>query len=178
MKHWPATGLLILISLLGRPAAAQPAHAVPQLDTHRFMTTWYEIARFPVRAERRCLGDAMMLFAPGDKRNTLQLVTSCSIANGNSESWNAHGKLDASGGGKLTISRIWPFHANYWVLAIGPDYNWLLLGAPNHKQLWVLSKTTTLTDDILADIQSRAAAQGFSPAKLVKMPQHEATNIP
>jgi len=152
--------LVCLVSTSSR-AAAQSATAVPKLDPDRLIATYYEIARYPIRREKPCLGNGMVLYALGDKKNSLQIVTTCLVKDDNSGWWNSAGKFDKSGDGKIKLSWIWPFTHKYWVLGLAPDYTWALVGTPNHKSLWILS-----------EIESKAAAQGFNPAKLIKIPQH------
>jgi lipocalin len=58
------------------------------------------------------------------------------------------------------------------VLATGPNYEWALVGSPNHKTLWVLSRTATLPAETYQQIVSQAAAQGFKTAKLLTVTHH------
>jgi apolipoprotein D and lipocalin family protein len=163
---------LVILLGLTQPAAAASPTAVPTLDLNRYMGTWYEIARYPVNPEKHCLSDAAVLYSLGDKKNTFQVVTSCAIKDGNSDSWNAKGKIDKNADGKLKISHYLILSKKYWVLAIAPDYSWALVGSPNHKSLWILSRTTTLKPEGLADLEAKATAAGFNIAKLKTMPQH------
>jgi apolipoprotein D and lipocalin family protein len=164
--------LLAFLLAITPMAPAQTTSAVPKLDAGKFIGTWYALARYPIKREKRCLSDDMVLYALGDKRDTFQVVTSCQIKDGNSDYWNDRGKLSKTGDGSLRLSRIWPFTARYWVLATGPAYEWALVGTPNHRSLWVLSKSTVVTPEALAAIEATAAAQGFNTAKLVRILQH------
>jgi apolipoprotein D and lipocalin family protein len=168
-----ATGLILFTCLVAAipRAAAQAATPVPKLDPDRLIGTYYEIARYPTRREKPCLGNEMVLYALGDKRNALQIVTTCQVKNANSDFWNSKGKFDLAGDGRLKLSWIWPFTQKYWVLAIAPDYSWALAGNPNHRSLWVLSRTSALSPEVLADIESKATAQGFNAPRLIQIPQ-------
>jgi apolipoprotein D and lipocalin family protein len=163
-------GLLLCIS---RSANAQAVTAVPKLDLDRYIGAWYELARFPVKREKPCLSDNMVLYALGDKENSFQVVTSCQIKGGNSDAWNDKGKAGSAGDGRLKLSRFLIFSTKYWVLAAGDDNDWALVGNPNHKSLWVLSKTTAIKPEVLAEIEAKAAAQGFDTTKLLKVAQHD-----
>jgi len=168
---------LVLMSLLlcSRFAVAQSATAVSHLDPDRFAGSWNEIARYPVRREKQCASDEIVLYAVGDKENSLQVVTSCQIKIDQANSWNDKGKFDSHGTGALKLSRFFILHTRYWVLAVDPDYSWALVGNPNHRSLWILAKTSTLPPDVLAGIKSKAAAQGFNTDKLIQIPQHSET---
>jgi apolipoprotein D and lipocalin family protein len=165
-----AVGLALSVGLVAgaaQTAAAQSATAAPALDLNRYMGTWYEVARLPDKAERRCVGGAMVLNALADKPHRFQVVDSCRAKDGYTNVRNFNGKeADKSGGGKLKLSSFWPFSTKYWVLALGPTYDWALVGNPNHKSLWVLSRTATLPPEELTKIEALAAAQGFDTSKL------------
>jgi apolipoprotein D and lipocalin family protein len=169
------TACLLSIAMflpISRPASAQAVTAVPKLDLNRYIGTWYEMARYPIKREKECTGDEMMLYALGDKPNSFLLVTSCAIKADNSDSWNAKGKQDKAGDGQLNTRSFWPFSTKYWVLATGPAYEWALVGSPNRKSLWILSRTPTLKTGALAEIEAKATAQGFNTANLVQISQH------
>ncbi len=152
-------------------AAAQTVTPVPKLDTDRFVSPWHEIARYPIKKEKACLSDEVVLYALGDKKDSFQRVTSCKIKGGNSEFWNATGKLDKGGSGMLKVRTIWPFSTKYWVIATAPDYGWIAVGTPNHKSLWILAKEPAMSAQVLSDVEPEAAAQGFNTAKLIKIEQ-------
>ncbi|MCU1248067.1 MAG: Lipocalin family protein [Edaphobacter sp.] len=158
---------LCLLSSLTRAAPGQTVSAVPSLELSRYIGTWHEIARFPNKVERKCVGSPVVLLAPGDKSDRFQIVTSCQTSDGIPDAKNADGKIDKSGGGKLKITYTRPFAKKYWVLAVGGAYDWALVGDPNHKSLWVLSRTSKVSSELLYEIEKRAAAQGFDMAKLV-----------
>ena len=146
---------------------AQAVTAVPTLDLNRFSGVWYEVARFPDKREKRCAGNIQMLFALGDKPNHVQLVYSCKTKAGYTDATNVDGKTqNKSGDGKLKLG-FWPFTRKYWVLATDPDYQWSLVGSPNHKNLWIYSRKPGLTPQVMAEVRSKAVAEGFAPDRLV-----------
>ena len=149
-------------------AAAQSVTALPQLDLNRFTGTWYEVARLPSKPEKHCIGTPLALYALGDKPGRLQVVNSCPIKDGSTSIRNASGKVaNKSGDGKLKVSYTFPFSTKQWVLATGQDYDWALVGTPNHKNLWIFSRSATLKPEAMAEAQSKATAQGFNMARLI-----------
>jgi apolipoprotein D and lipocalin family protein len=167
-----AAVLLLALPPCATVAAAQTATAVPQLDLNRFMGTWYEVARYPIKPEKSCVADAMVLYALADKSTHFQVVDSCRTKDGSMNVRNANGKTsDKSGDGKLKVGSFFLFYKKYWVLAIGPDNDWALVGAPNHKTLWILSRTPVIKPENLALAESKAAAEGFPNAKLIPRTQ-------
>lgn len=173
MRRWGASAVVLAGMMISgaQAARAQTVTPVPKLDLNRYTGVWYEITRFPPKAEKKCLNDGMVLYALGEKPGHLQMSTTCQLENGSPDSWGNTGKMDKAGDGRLKLGRFWPFTHKYWVLAAGTGYEWALVGTPNHKSLWVLSRTRTLSSDVLSSIEAQARAQGFNTDKLVPMPQ-------
>lgn len=153
-------------------AAAQSPTPVPKLNLNQFTSAWYEQARLPDKREKPCVSDNAVLYSLGDKKNTFQIVISCLVKNANWQSWNSNGKLDPSGSGRLKLKWIWPFTKPYWVIATAPDMQWIAVGTPNRKSLWLLSRTQTASPEVISEMRSRASAEGYDLAKLITVVQH------
>ena len=156
---------------LGVAAQAQAVTPVPQLDLNKFLGQWYQIARLPDKAEKKCSANVFALFAASDKKGRYSEVRSCLVKPGDNDIANEDGRQDKSGDGRLSVKHLVIFHQKRWVLAIAPDYSWALMGDPKHKTLWILARAATLDDAVLADIRSRAGAQGFDVSKLLMVKQ-------
>ncbi len=174
-----AAALCLGFSLsLAHTALAQAATPVPQLDFQRFTGGWYRLASSPLKPYKRCISDSVVLYAVDYKPGRFTIVTSCQTKSGAPESRNAKGKLDKNNDGRMKITYMWPFSTKEWVLALGPDYAWALLGTPRHKSFWILSRSATLPPDTMAEIKARAVAEGFDPSKLVPIAQHPGVRTP
>jgi len=157
---------LILLTCLSAPAIhAQAPTPVAKLDPDHFAGTWYEIARYPTKREKNCANNAVLLTAVGDKPNQYQLETSCTDKKAYNDTRNF--TASSNGSGVLHIRTIWPFSRPLWIIATAPGYEWALAGTAGHKNLWIYSKTPTLSPEVLDTIKTQAAAQGFSPDKLI-----------
>ena len=165
-----ATALLLSLALLCGSSSGQKATAIPHLDLQRYLSAWYVQTWIPTKAEEHCATNVQVLYAYGDGSNAFQMGTFCQRKNGNTDEWNSAGKLDKKGSGKLKLRRFVLLSSPYWVLDVDPTYEWALVGTPNHKKLWVLTKAAVVAPQLLADIERRAVAQGFNPSKLVKAP--------
>lgn len=169
------TTLLLAAALYtgSRLSPAQSVAPIATLDLNRFLaSSWFEIARLPVKREKQCTANQIVLYAPGDKDNTFQIVTECQIKTSETNWWDDNGQTPAHPSGALRLRRFVVFHPPYYVFALDPDFNWALVGTPNHRALWILSKTPSLPDGTLATLKSQAAAAGFNVSKLVTIPQH------
>lgn len=152
-----------------RPVQGQAVTALPSVDLNRFAGSWYEIARLPNKREKSCLADVLDLIAVAYKKDHLQLVRSCEAKNGYTDVSNA--EIEAAKGGngsKLKVTYVWPFSERIWILALGTDYSWVLLGSPNHKDLMVLARTRALGPDAMSEIEQKAASEGYATGKLTR----------
>jgi apolipoprotein D and lipocalin family protein len=153
-------------------ARAQTVTAVPLLDMTKFVGTWYEIARLPDKAQRKCVGDAFDIYTVGEKAGAFSLVTSCKLKDGTAQISNLSGRRKKkSVDGKLKVTTLWPFSRARWVLAIGPSYEWVLVGSPNRKTLWVMSRTATMAAEELRGIEGTATGEGFNVGRMVAVSQ-------
>ena len=169
-----AGAAVIAVAMSGLPniAIAQAVSPVPSVDLNRFAGSWYEIARLPTKREKGCISDVVDLVALADKADRLQLVNSCKTKNDYTDVNNAGIKAEKnSGDAKLKITYVWPFSDKVWILALGDNYEWVLLGSPNHKLLRVLSRQRTMSPEVLVTIRQKAASEGYAIDKLILTPQ-------
>ena len=144
--------------------------AVENLDLDRYLGSWYEIARFPNRFEKKCDRDVMARYTATTKPGRITVRNECRRADGRLTVANGYGRVDGPGG-RLRVSFFRPFWAKYWVLAIDPDYQWSLVGEPKREFLWILSRTPALSAEVIDAIKAKATEQGFDIARLQMTPQ-------
>ena len=75
---------------------------------------------------------------------------------------------------KLTL-QIGAFTASYWVLAVGADYEYDVIGHPSRTMLWILSRAPSLDAARYAAATALATERGFDVGQLQKTPQIAAT---
>ena len=51
---------------------------------------------------------------------------------------------------------------NYWILALDPNYQTAMVGTPDRRFLWILSRTTQLDDGIYQRLVEQASATRLS----------------
>lgn len=158
--------------ILALPLAlhAQKPVPVPALNLKQLTGTWFQVQRLPDKAEKGCVSDGITLFALGEKDRAFQRGHFCRNKKGDLVNGNKTGKQDKKLNGDLRISRFVIFHTHVYVLAAAPDMSYALLGKPNHKSLWLLSRTATLQPAAQTQLTSQAAAMGYKTDKLLTVP--------
>jgi apolipoprotein D and lipocalin family protein len=164
--------LPLLSPLLAAGALAQKPTPVPSLDLKMLTGSWYEVARLPNKPQKNCTGAPILLIALGDKPKQIQFVDSCTSKSGYTDAHNYNvtlADLKKKGplvvDGKLKIGSYFPFTSKLWVLSL--DDSSAVLGSPNHKQLWILSRSTTMDAGALAALEAKAASEGYATGKLI-----------
>lgn len=168
---------LILVGLLGMAAAGAlarsnpPLDTVPQVDLGRYAGRWYEIARYPNRFERKCDRDVTADYSI--KRNgEIRVTNSCLKSNGTVSRAVGTAKVaDKSTNAKLKVAFFWPFYAKYWIIDLGREYDYAVVGGPSRRYLWILSRTPQISDDLYSSITARLAAKGYDASKLIRTRQ-------
>lgn len=148
-----------------------PLETVAQLDLNRYLGRWYEIAKYPNRFERKCARDVTATYAmrPDGK---IGVVNRCTTSDGKVTESSGWAKVvDETTHAKLKVTFFWPFFGDYWVIDLGPHYEYAVVGEPSRKYLWILSRTAKMDDAVYAEIAKRLAAKGYDASKLERMKQ-------
>jgi apolipoprotein D and lipocalin family protein len=144
---------------------------VSHVDLSRYIGRWYEIAKYPNRFERKCDRNVTASYAirPDGK---ISVVNACTTREGKPTVSTGWAKVvDQKTGAKLKVTFFWPFFGDYWIIELGHNYEYAVVGEPGRKYLWILSRTPKMDDGIYAEVVSRLAAKGYDAAKLELMPQ-------
>jgi apolipoprotein D and lipocalin family protein len=171
---------LALLSAAWQPArtspSAQPLRVVDSLDLKRYAGRWYEVARLTNKFQRRCASDVVAYYSLR-KDNRIDILNRCQEADGKVE--EAHGiarRAHRDGSGARLEVRFAPgilsflpgVWADYWVIGLGPDYTWAVVGTPSREHLWILSRVPQMTATSYEHALEIAKGKGFDVTRLVQ----------
>ncbi len=140
---------------------------VPKVDAKRYQGTWYEIARLPAWFERSCVSNVTASYTlRHDGR--IEVLNACHEANGNRKLSKgiASVKVKAGPNSKLKVRFFGPFSGDYWILSLDSAYRWAVVGTPNRKYLWILSRTPTLSRHVYDQLVAKGSDLGFNVSRL------------
>ena len=144
---------------------------VAHVDLQRYAGRWYEIARYPNWFERDCERDVTATYTPTGE-GKIRVVNACRTADGKSKVSTGRAKVvDPTTNAKLKVTFFWPFYGNYWVIDLGKDYEYAVVGEPSREYLWILSRTPQMDEKTYEGILKRLPALGYDPGKLIKVAQ-------
>ena len=80
--------------------------------------------------------------------------------------------VDPSTNAKLEVSFVsvfgWRlFWGDYWILGLGDDYEYVVVGMPSRKYAWVLARSTELSPKARSHVRQILIRAGYDPEKLV-----------
>ncbi len=165
----PARASLLALSVLSASlmlSACQenypPMATVAKVEVPRYLGQWYEIALLPNRFQAMCVADTTAEYRQDGEG--LNVINRCRKADGQFEVAEGVAKLvDGSNNAKLRVSFFRPFYGNYWILALDPDYQWVLVGEPGRQYGWVLSRTKQIKPDDWHKAMAKATELGYRP---------------
>jgi len=143
---------------------------VPNVDLERYLGKWYEIAHLPARFQEGCTNTTATYTLSKD--GNITVLNECRR---NGKPRQAKGKakiVDKTSGAKLKVTFFWPFSGDYWIIALGKDYDYAVVGTPDRKYLWILSRTSQIDPKLYTQLLESAKSKGFNTNNLIKT-KHE-----
>jgi apolipoprotein D and lipocalin family protein len=162
-------GLGLAASALVLHAHEKPLETVNYVDLKKYLGTWFEIAAFPQPFEKGCSCTSATYGLARDGsiivKNRCIKGTELKVTEGRAT------VTDKGVNSKLSVQFFWPFKGKYWIIDLAKDYSYAVVGHPNRKFLWILSRRPTLDDQTYNQLLVRAANKGFDIRQLVKTEQ-------
>jgi apolipoprotein D and lipocalin family protein len=157
-----------LVAYLRRKEDYAPLPVARYVDLAKYAGDWYEIARMPAPFERECYATKASYTLNED--GTVNVVNTCHKKGTAGKLKKATAKAsvaDPVSNAKLKVQFFWPFSGDYWILEVGDQYEYALVGEPSRKYLWVLSRSPHLDKNVLNGLLEKAKNQGFDISKLI-----------
>lgn len=140
---------------------------VKHVDLERFIGLWYEIAKIPNSFQDQCAYGTTAEYKIDDDGDII-VTNSC---------YDDEGKIDVAEGlakvvdkktsAKLEVNffsilGIRPFWGDYWIIGLDDNYQWAVVGTPNRKYGWILSRTPSLPDSTMKNIFEILKSQHYN----------------
>jgi apolipoprotein D and lipocalin family protein len=148
---------------------------VASVDLSRYAGTWYEIARLPMWFQRHCVDSKAIYSRRPD--GAVAVYNECVTNSGVVE--HAEGVatvVDTKTNARLTVvfdnwfARLFGSsrEGNYWILDLDPEYRTAMVGTPDRRYLWILSRTPQLEEATYRRLVERARQLGYPVSDLLK----------
>jgi len=178
MKRSIAFSGLILVLLAGCQVMQKitpqpdPLPTVEGLDLQRFMGTWYVIAATPTIIDRNAYNATEIYSLTDEGAVNIQYTYNKGSFSGERKSYQFKGSVDNPGvNSDWTISLGWPIKADYKIIHLEPDYSLTIVGHPNRRYAWVMSRQPTIPDTQYSDMMLKLQEFGYDIGNLRRVPQ-------
>ena len=162
---------LALIATKRSYADSPKLETVPSVDLKRYVGTWYEIARYPNRFQKKCSSDTTANYTLRDD-GKIQVVNACRKSDGTLDTAKGTARVvDSQTNAKLKVTFFWPFYGDYWVIGLGKNYEYAIVGEPSRKYLWILSRTPQMTPALYQEAIQTIRSSGYDPARVITTKQ-------
>ena len=145
-----------------------PLTTVKYVDLNKYVGLWYEIAKIPNSFQDHCAYGTTAEYKIQDDVS-IKVINKCYDENGEPDIADGVANIvDKKSNAKLEVSfvsffGIRPFWGDYWIIGLDENYQWAVIGTPNRKYGWILSRTPSLPDDTMQEIFSLLKSQHYNP---------------
>ena len=143
---------------------------VPYVDLKKYLGKWYEIAHLPARFQKDCTNTTATYTLSKD--DSISVLNECRRSGKLKQAKGKAKVVDKNSGAKLKVTFFWPFYGDYWIINLDKDYDYAVVGTPNRKYLWILSRTPQMDDKLFSQLIDFVKSQGFDVNNLIKT-KHE-----
>lgn len=106
------------------------------------------------------------------KDGKIEVVNSCRKRDGKFATSKGTAKVvDTNSNAKLKVTFFWPFAGDYWIIGLGRNYEFAVVGEPSRKYVWILSRTPEMPAAEYNEAVRFVRDAGYDPSRLVKTPQ-------
>lgn len=180
-KGWARTlqlSILTAVGLTAGSATASTIETLPHVDVGRYIGRWFQIARNPLPFEGDCACSQQTL-TPTAIAGTVAVHNSCNDKTPLGPLREIRGTasvIDATNS-KLSVDFGFPRKGEYWIIAVGANYEYAVVTDSVGNSLYILSKTPQLDPQLEAEARSAAARQ-VDTSKLLVTDQNQCVYPP
>lgn len=166
MKHLNILAFVVLMSIFACKTPA-PLATIPNVELKKYAGTWYEIASFPMKAQKNCACTTAD-YTLTDKgyvivKNRCQDEKSGNIKKIQGKAFVGKEKDNA----KLKVQFFPPFKAPYYIIALDKEaYYYAAVGTPDRNYLWILCREAVMDSTLYQGITDSVSKLGFDTKRL------------
>jgi len=168
-------GLVLALWACAGMESKKPLPTAAAVDLNRYSGTWYEIARLPMWFQRHCVDSKAIYTSRPD--GAISVHNECVTESGGLDQADGVATVvDPKTNARLTVvfdnffARLFGSSrdGNYWIIDLDPDYRTSVVGTPDRRHLWILSRTPRLDESDYERLVARAQELGFPVSNLIR----------
>lgn len=163
------------------PKQQEQLPIVKDFKPDRYLGQWYEVARLPTPIQT---DDSLATaeYSLKENKDIISVKNTAYDKNGKKLS-EIQGTAQIAKGkppGRFLVSfgPIAPVSPNYYIIHVDKDYQYAVVGVPDRKSLWILSRKVPVSKEDLTSLKKIAKDAGFDLTKLIVSPWQNMQVIP
>ena len=158
---------IVLLSMFSFFTSSIPNKTVDRVDLKKFAGTWYSLYSIPTMFDKG--SHETTTHYTWDKGGYYDVVTTCKegdegkIRTVKSKIFQVEGTNNS----QMKAQFLWPFKVDYWVIDLAPDYSYVVVGHPDYKFLFIMSRKPSMDKALYEKIVERCKDMGYPVEKLV-----------
>lgn len=134
------------------------------VDIDRFMIPWYvQVGRFTPFEKDPYNSLESYTWNEKEKRVEIDFSYNEGAYDGPQRKYPQKGRIvDARTNAKWSIQPFWPLRFDYLVLAVDDNYEWAVIGVPNQKYLWIMTKDALYPHEKTNQLIEKVRESGYN----------------
>ena len=140
---------------------------VPYVDLEKFMGDWYVIANIPTFLEKDATNsiESYKLNSKNEVETTFSFYKGS--PNGEKKEYFPKGFIvNKNSNAEWKMQFLWPFKMTSLIIDLAEDYSYTVIGVPNKKYVWIMSREPYLNDKTYRDILDNLKDIGYNLSKI------------
>jgi len=165
--------LFVLIILLTLSACkGYDMKTVEKVEIEKFMGDWYVIGIIPNFIEKHAInGIESYKLLENDRVKIDYRFTdprTGKVKHMQPKAWIYNKESNS----EWRVQFLWPVKFPYLIIDLAEDYSYTVIGVPNKKFVWIMSRKPEIPDETYQNILINLDKIGYNTAKIKKMPQN------
>jgi len=146
---------------------------VSKVDLEKFMGDWYVIAFIPNLIEKKAINGIESYERISEDEIRINYTFSRGKLGNKVKRLKAKAFIhNTKTNAEWRVQFFWPFKFPYLIIDLAADYNYTVIGVPNRKYVWIMSRDTFIEDNLYQQILAKLKNIGYDITKIKKMPQN------
>jgi len=164
--------LIILMIIFGTIACNNEKvqmETVKYVDINKFMGDWYVQGIIPNFIEKDATNGVESYQLKED--NVVQIQYTFQ-KNQKTKTMNAKAFIQDDTNAFWKVQFLWPIKLPYLVIDLAEDYSYTVIGVPNKKYVWIMSRQPNMADSTYTAILDRLDKIGYDTTQIKRMEQN------
>jgi apolipoprotein D and lipocalin family protein len=164
---------LIISALITLSLFPYPNKTVDKVDLERYSGKWYSLYSIPTIFDKDTRETTTTYTL--NKEGYYNVLTVAKKGDDN-ELKTYKSKLfpvTENHNAQMKAQFLWPFKVDYWVIDLATDYSYVVVGHPDRKFLFIMSRKPTMDKKVYEELVAKCKSMGYPVEKLVSQRHHD-----